>query len=179
MFIFVKQEKTMDIFLVILGFIFMLVGIAGSFLPILPGPPLSWIGLLLLYLTQSVPSDWWFLGITLTIALIVFALDYIIPAIGTKRFGGSKKGVIGTTLGLLVAIIFPVFGPFGIIIWPFIGAFIGEMINKADSKIAVKAAFGSFLGFLAGTFIKFIVAIVYLGFFLSTAWEFKSQLFSF
>ncbi|WP_417199903.1 DUF456 domain-containing protein [Bizionia sp.] len=169
----------MDILLVVLGFIFMLVGIAGSFLPILPGPPLSWIGLLLLYLTKAIPNDWWFLGVTLAVALIVFALDYIIPAMGTKRFGGSKKGVIGTTLGLVVAIFFPVFGPFGIIIWPFLGAFIGEMINKADSKIAVKAAFGSFLGFLAGTFIKFIVAIVYLGFFLWTVWDYKAIIFSF
>ncbi|WP_417237838.1 DUF456 domain-containing protein [Bizionia sp.] len=169
----------MDILLVVLGFIFMLVGIAGSFLPILPGPPLSWIGLLFLYLTKAIPNDWWFLGVTLAVALIVFALDYIIPAMGTKRFGGSKKGVIGTTLGLVVAIVFPVFGPFGIIIWPFLGAFIGEMINKADSKIAVKAAFGSFLGFLAGTFIKFIVAIVYLGFFLWTVWDYKAIIFSF
>ncbi|MFC5193879.1 DUF456 domain-containing protein [Bizionia hallyeonensis] len=169
----------MDILLVVLGFIFMLVGIAGSFLPILPGPPLSWIGLLLLYLTKAIPNDWWFLGVTLAVALIVFALDYIIPAMGTKRFGGSKKGVIGTTLGLVVAIFFPVFGPFGIIIWPFLGAFIGEMINKADSKIAVKAAFGSFLGFLAGTFIKFIIAIVYLGFFLWTVWDYKAIIFSF
>ncbi|TYB79078.1 DUF456 domain-containing protein [Bizionia myxarmorum] len=169
----------MDILLVILGFIIMLVGIAGSFLPILPGAPLSWIGLLLLYLTDAVPNNWWFLGITLAIALLVFALDYIIPAIGTKRFGGSKKGVIGTTIGLIVSIIFPVLGPFGIIIWPFVGAFIGEMINKADSKIAAKAAFGSFLGFLAGTFIKFIVTIVYLGFFIWRVWEYKSDIFSF
>ncbi|EGV44593.1 DUF456 domain-containing protein [Bizionia argentinensis JUB59] len=169
----------MDIVLVILGFILMLVGIAGSFLPILPGPPLSWFGLLLLYLTKAVPNNWTFLGVTLAVALLVLALDYIIPAIGTKRFGGSKKGVIGTTLGLLVAIIFPVFGPFGIIIWPFLGAFIGEMINKADSKIAAKAAFGSFLGFLAGTFIKFIVALVYLGFFVTTFWDYKSAIFSF
>ncbi|MBP94246.1 MAG: hypothetical protein CMC55_09040 [Flavobacteriaceae bacterium] len=168
----------MDILLVVLGFIFMLIGILGSFLPVLPGPPLSWIGLLLLYLTQAIPNDWWFLGITLIVALLVFVLDYIIPAIGTKRFGGSKKGVIGTTLGLIVAIVFPVFGPIGIIIWPFMGAFIGEMIHKADSKIAVKAAFGSFLGFLAGTFIKFVVAVIYLGFFLWTVWDYKSELFS-
>ncbi|SFN41321.1 hypothetical protein SAMN04487989_101278 [Bizionia echini] len=168
----------MDILLVVLGFIFMLIGIVGSFLPVLPGPPLSWIGLLLLYLTQAIPNDWWFLGITLIVALLVFVLDYIIPAMGTKRFGGSKKGVIGTTLGLIVAIVFPVFGPIGIIIWPFIGAFIGEMIHKADSKIAVKAAFGSFLGFVAGTFIKFVVAVIYLGFFLWTVWDYKSELFS-
>jgi len=58
------------------------------------------------------------------------------------------------------------------------GAFIGEMIHKADSKIAVKAAFGSFLGFLAGTFIKFVVAVIYLGFFLWTVWDYKSELFS-
>lgn len=168
----------MDIVLVILGFVFILIGIVGSFLPVLPGPPLSWIGLLLLYLTKAVPNNWWFLGITLFVALLVFALDYIIPAIGTKRFGGSRNGIIGTTIGLLVAIIFPILGPFGIIIWPFLGAFVGELINKADSKTAVRAAFGSFLGFLAGTLIKFIVAMVYLGFFLWTAWNYKNTLFS-
>jgi uncharacterized protein YqgC (DUF456 family) len=169
----------MDIFLTCIGFIFMLVGLIGSFLPILPGPPLSWLGLLLLYLTNAVENNWWFLAITLIIALIVFALDYIIPAIGTKKFGGSKSGMIGTTIGLLVAILFPVLGPFGIIIWPFIGALVGELSNKADSKTAMRAAFGSLLGFLTGTFIKFLVAIIYLGFFISTVWEHKSSLFSF
>src|SRR5690554_3657532 len=112
----------MDILLFLVKFIFMVLGILGSFLPVLPGPPLSWIGLLLLYLTNAVPNNWLFLGITLAIALIVFALDYIIPALGTKKFGGSKYGVLGTTIGLLVAIIFPILGVFGIIIWPFVGA---------------------------------------------------------
>ncbi|MCX7550961.1 DUF456 domain-containing protein [Xanthomarina sp. F2636L] len=169
----------MDIVLFLFGFMFMLFGILGSFLPVLPGPPLSWIGLLLLYLTQAVPTNWMFLGITLTIALIVFALDYIIPALGTKKFGGSKYGMVGTTLGLLVSIIFPVLGVFGIIIWPFVGAFIGELLNRTDSKTAAKAAFGSFLGFLTGTFIKFIVSIIYFGFFIIKAWEYKSSIFSF
>lgn len=169
----------MDIFLTIIGLLFMLIGIIGSFLPILPGPPLSWIGLFLLYLTESVPNDWLFLGITLAIALIVFALDYIIPVLGTKKFGGSKTGMIGTTVGLLVAIFFPILGIFGIIIWPFVGALVGELINKADSTSALKAAFGSFLGFLTGTFLKFIVAVIYLGFFAVTLWEYKSLIFSF
>lgn len=169
----------MDIFLIVVGFIFMLLGILGSFLPVLPGPPISWIGLLILYLTKSVPNDWWFLGITLVIALTVFVLDYIIPIVGTKKFGGSRAGVIGTTLGLLVAIVFPVLGFLGIIVWPFVGALVGELINKADSKNAFKAAFGSFIGFLTGTFLKFLIAIVYLGFFLSTVWEFRSSIFSF
>jgi hypothetical protein len=169
----------MDIFLLILGFILMLVGILGSFLPILPGPPISWVGLLLLHSTSAIDMNWTFLGITLAIALIVFALDYVIPAIGTKKFGGTKAGVIGTTVGLIVALIFPVFGPFGIIIWPFIGALVGELLNKADKKTATKAAFGSFLGFLTGTFMKFLVAIVYLGLFISDAWQHKATLFPF
>ncbi len=167
----------MDILLLILGFILMLIGILGSFLPVLPGPPVSWLGLLLLILTKAVPNDWWFLGITAVVALVVFALDYIIPAMGTKKFGGSKAGMIGTTIGLLVAVLFPVLGIFGIIIWPFIGAIVGELINKADQKTALKAAFGSFIGFLTGTFLKFVVTIIFLGLFISRAWEYKGSLF--
>ncbi|MGB5360670.1 MAG: DUF456 domain-containing protein [Eudoraea sp.] len=169
----------MDIALFLLGFIFMLIGILGSFLPVLPGPTVSWIGLLLLVLTRAVPNDWWFLGITLLVAVIVLALDYIIPAMGTKKFGGSKAGMFGTVVGLLVAIIFPILGVFGIIIWPFVGALIGELINKAESKTALKAAFGSFIGFLTGTFLKFMVTIIYLGLFISKTWEYKEALFPF
>ena len=169
----------MDIFLAFMGFLFIVIGLVGSFLPVLPGPPMSWVGLLLLHLTKAVPNEMWFLVITLVIALVVFALDYIIPALGTKKFGGSKTGMIGTTVGLLISIFFPVFGFFGIIIWPFIGALVGELINKADSKTAIKAAFGSFLGFLTGTFLKFIVAIVYFGFFIMTFWEYKASIFRF
>ncbi len=169
----------MDITLLILGFCLTLFGILGSFLPIIPGPPLSWIGLLLLHLTDAVPQNWTLLGITLAIALLVFVLDYIIPAMGTKKFGGSKYGVIGTTVGLLVAIFVPIFGPFGLIIWPFVGAFVGELINKSDKKTATKAAFGSLLGFLTGTFLKFVVAIAYFGIFLTTVWDYKAALFPF
>lgn len=168
----------MDIVLSLLGLMFMLVGILGSFLPVLPGPPLSWVGLLLLYLTKAVPDNWTFLLITLTVALLAVVLDYVIPAMGTKRFGGSKLGIIGTTVGLLVAIVFPIFGFLGIIIWPFIGAVVGELMNKTDSDKAFKAAIGSFIGFLTGTFLKFIIALIYLGFFISTFWEYKSLIFS-
>ena len=123
--------------------------------------------------------DWLFLGITLGIAILVVALDYIIPVIGTRKFGGSKAGMIGTTIGLVVALLFPILGIFGIIIWPFIGALAGELINKTDHKTALKSAFGSFLGFLTGTFIKFVVATVYLGFFISIVWEYKGMFFPF
>ncbi len=167
----------MDLLLVFIGFIFMLAGILGSFLPVLPGPPLSWVGLLLLVLTKAVPDDWWFLGITLAVAVIVVAMDYFIPVVGTKKFGGSKAGMIGTTLGLVVAIVFPVLGIFGIIVWPFIGALVGEISNKADKKTALKAAFGSFVGFLTGTFLKFVVAVVYMGLFISKVIEYWDALF--
>jgi len=169
----------MDILLLVLGLLLMFLGILGSFLPALPGPPVSWVGLLLLYLTKAIPDDWTLLGITLAIAIVVFALDYIIPAVGTKKFGGTRAGMIGTTLGLIVALIFPVLGVFGIIIWPFAGAMAGELINKADSKTALKAAFGSFIGFLTGTFLKFVVTMIYLGIFLMKVWEFRAVLFSF
>jgi uncharacterized protein len=167
----------MDIFLVIVAALFMLLGIIGSMLPILPGPLTSWIGLLIFHLTDAVPINWTFLGITLAIAILVWLLDYIVPALGTKKFGGSKAGMVGTTIGLLVAIFFPIFGVFGIIIWPFIGAYVGELLNKSNSDRALKAAFGSFLGFLTSTFIKFVVAIIYLGLFIVKFWDYKSVLF--
>lgn len=169
----------MDIALLILGLILMILGILGSFLPVLPGPPLSWIGLLLLYLTKAIPDDWVFLGITLVVTALAFALDYIIPVLGTKKFGGSKWGMIGTTVGLLIAFIFPVLGFFGIIIWPFVGALVGELINKADQKTALKAAFGSFLGFLTGTLLKFMVTVIFLGLFIYRTWQYKADLFPF
>ena len=169
----------MDLVLLAFGLLFMLIGVLGSFLPVLPGPPVSWIGLLLLYLTKTVENDWWFLGITLVVALIVVALDYVIPVVGTKKFGGSRSGMIGTTVGLLIAIFFPILGIFGIIIWPFLGALAGELINNAESDKALKAAFGSFLGFLTGTFLKFVIAIIYFGFFISTFWEYRTEFFSF
>lgn len=169
----------MDIVLLILGFLLMLVGILGSFLPVLPGPPISWVGLLLLYLTKAVPDNWWVLAITFVIAITITVLDYVIPAMGTKKFGGSKAGMWGTIVGLLVAIFFPVFGPFGIIIWPFIGALVGELLNKANKKTALKAAFGSFLGFLTGTFMKFVVTLLYAIFYIYISIKYAGDLFTF
>ena len=165
----------MDIFLVILAAFFMLLGIVGSFLPILPGPITSWIGLLVLHFTEAIPINWTFLIITLVFALAIWLLDYIIPAIGTKKFGGSKAGMIGTTIGLIIGLIF--LGPFGIIIGPFLGAYIGERMNNNNTKTATKAAFGSFLGFLTSTFIKFIVAVIYLGLFIVKVWDSSNALF--
>lgn len=165
----------MDIFLTILAAFFVILGIIGSFLPVLPGPLTSWIGLLVFHLADVVPMNWTFLIITLIVAITIWILDYIIPAMGTKRFGGSRAGMIGTSIGLIIGLLSPI--PGGIIIGPFVGALIGELINKSEFDKALKAAFGSFLGFLASTFIKFIVALVFLGLFIVKIVEYQDVLF--
>ena len=166
----------MEHILLLLGFVLMIVGVLGSLLPVLPGPPISWVGLLLLYLTKAVPVSYTVLGITLVIAIVVGILDYIIPAKGTKRFGGSKYGIWGTNIGLVVGILAPI--PLGFIIGPFVGAFVGELINDStDSKKAFKAATGSFIGFLASTFMKFLVSMIFLGLFLVKVWEYRNAWF--
>ena len=154
----------MDVFLLLLALLFLILGIIGSFLPILPGPITSWFGFLILYLSGVTDFSISLLITTFIIALIIWVLDFFIPAIGTKKFGGSKYGVIGTTIGLIIGVISPI--PFGILIGPFLGALAGELINKSKSNQAIKAAFGSFLGFLASSFIKFIVSVVYFGIFI-------------
>ncbi|WP_029034108.1 DUF456 domain-containing protein [Salinimicrobium terrae] len=165
----------MDLILVALAAILMLIGILGSFLPMLPGIPVSWGGLLLLHLTSVIPVNYTFLGFTLVITIIIFALQYAIPALGTKYLGGSKQGMFGATIGLFAGIFIPI--PFAILIAPFIGAYLGEILNKADSRTALRAASGSFVGLLASTFMEFVVTSIFLLLFIYKLWEFKEVLF--
>ena len=168
----------MDIFLLIIGFILVITGIIGSILPVLPGPILGWFGLLLLYLTKIVPINYTLLIITLVVSIVVLALDYIIPSIGTKKFGGTKFGVIGTTIGLVLGLFF--LPPIGLIVGPFVGAFVGEMIyDSTNPKKALKASYGSFIGFLSSTLLKFVVAVIFTGLYFSIFWEYKAAFFNF
>lgn len=166
----------MDLLLVLLGFICMIVGILGSFIPVLPGLSSCWVGLLLLYLTKAVENNYWVLGMTFIITIVITILDYTIPAKGTKRFGGSSYGIWGTNIGLIIGILAPI--PFGVIIGPFLGAFIGELIyDSKNHKRALKAATGSLLGFLASSFVNFLFCIVFLGLFLNIIWQNRGFLF--
>ncbi|WP_158961691.1 DUF456 domain-containing protein [Myroides fluvii] len=151
----------MDYFLLILSLLLLIFGIIGSVLPALPGLPVSWLGMLCLYFVDGIEMSslalWGSLGITIVVSI----LDYVIPAQGTKRFGGSKYGVWGTNIGLILGILTPV--PFGFILGPFLGAFIGELIfDSRDIARALKAAIGSFIGFLASTFLKIIFSLAFL-----------------
>ncbi|MDD4085823.1 MAG: DUF456 domain-containing protein [Bacteroidales bacterium] len=162
----------MDIIWIILAFLLILIGLLGAIIPGLPGPPIAWLALVVLNLTDRISYSADFLGITAVIALIIILLDYYVPIYGTKKLGGSKAGVWGSTIGLIVGVfILPfsgiILGPFGllgIILGLFFGAYIGEKwAGKADEH-AWRSAWGSFLGFLAGTFIKIVYALV-IGYF--------------
>src|SRR5687767_700004 len=144
---------------IILGMILCVVGIAGSLLPLLPGPPIAYVGILMQQLRDPNPFTGKFLLLWAAIVVLTLILDYIIPIWGTKKFGGTKYGVWGCTLGFLVAFWM---GPWGVIIGPFVGAFIGEYIANQHSQQAFKAAMGSFVGFLLGSFLKLLVCFFML-----------------
>ena len=147
----------MDTFWLVLGFILMAVGILGCLLPLLPGPPLAFVALLIQQLRTDEPFTSKFLWIWGIVTVVVTALDYIIPVYGTRKYGGSSYGVWGCTIGLIAGIWM---GPLGIIVGPFLGAFIGELLAKNNSENALKAAWGSFVGFLFGTLLKLIACLV-------------------
>ncbi|MBN1893134.1 DUF456 domain-containing protein [bacterium] len=153
----------MDILLSIIAFILLIVGILGCFLPALPGPPLSFAGMLLIHFTrfsQFEPSELVLAG---AVVAAVQAIDAIIPVLGAKKFGGTRYGTRGSMIGLLVGLfLLPPLGPFGIVTilgGPFLGAYIGEKISGAGGEKALRAAFGTFIGFIAGTFMKTAVSI--------------------
>ncbi|MBR1835641.1 MAG: DUF456 domain-containing protein [Bacteroidales bacterium] len=153
----------METFLIILAIILALVGIAGSVVPGLPGPPLSWAAVLVLSFTSVADFSSTFLFITAGIAAVITVLDYVVPSLSTKKFGGSKAGIWGCNIGLVISIVGLPFGPqglLGVILWPFIGAFVGELISGKASQEALRAAWGAFVGFLTGTGLKFVYSLI-------------------
>ncbi|NBA85693.1 DUF456 family protein [Emticicia sp. CRIBPO] len=146
----------MEVVLLILGIACLLIGLAGAVLP-LPGPPLSFGGILLLHFSDYAQfSDnllFWLGAAT----VLITVLDYYVPIWGTKKFGGSKYGVTGSFIGMLAGLFM---GPFGIFIGAFAGAFLGEMLNENNFNKAFKAALGSFIGFLVGIFAKVTLCLV-------------------
>lgn len=154
----------METFIAIAAIILGVVGIIGSVAPGLPGPPLSWFGLLILYIWGNgtngagEPVSTTVLLVWLGIVIVISVLDYIVPAYFTKLTGGSKYGGYGAMAGLFLGLIYP---PVGMIAGSLVGAFVAELLFAGkDAGTSFKSAFGAFLGFLFGTGAKLICSAV-------------------
>lgn len=145
----------METILIILAGLLIVAGFIGSLLPVVPGPPISYLGLLVLQLTSAHPFSLQFFIIWGLIVVILMALDNVIPAYGTKKFGGSAYGIWGCVIGMIVGIFF---APLGLVVGPLAGAFVGELIGGQKSDQAMRSALGSFMGFMASTVLKLIAS---------------------
>jgi len=143
----------MDVFLIIIAFLCMLVGIIGCIIPGLPGMPVAYVGLWIAQATERVNFSWQMLLIYGLVVVVLTVLDYIVPAWGTKKYGGSSYGVWGSTIGVFVGLFA---GVWGVIIGPLVGAVIGELISGKAVGEAFKAGWGSFVGILFSTVLKLI-----------------------
>ena len=165
----------MDLLLICIAGIFIVLGIAGSFLPVIPCPITAWLGLLILNFAPSVHLENKFLILSFCIALAIFILDNFIPILGAKKFGGGRGSIIGSSVGLLMGLLF--LGPFGILLGPFFGALIGELlVNFENKKGAVKAAFGALIGFFTGVFLKLIIGLAFAVTYFQTLWKYREVL---
>jgi len=149
----------MDVVLLIVAFLLLLAGLAGSLVPVLPGPPLCYAGLWLMQWSRygdfSAPFLW-FWGV---LTVVVTITDYFLPSIMAQKFGGSRWATAGAFLGLFIGLFF--FPPFGLVVGSFFGALVGELIhNRTNSAKAFKVALGAFLAFIFGTGIKLIISVV-------------------
>ena len=147
-----------DVLLVILGFCFLLGGLVGCILPAVPGPPLSYVALLLLQATRFADFSVKFLLIAAAVTVLVTVVDYVVPAWGTKKWGGSRAGTVGSIIGLLIGLFFL---PVGILVGPFAGAVAGELIAGRKTNAAFRSGFGAFVGFLLGTAMKLTVCVAF------------------
>ena len=156
----------MDAIVSILAIVAGIIGVAGSILPGLPGTPVSWIGLLMLYIwgngTNAAGEEISMrtLIIWAVVVAIVSLIDYVVPMWFTKITGGSKYAERGALVGLIAGIILT---PIGMILGSFLGAFLFELYyTRQGAGQAFKAAIGSFLGFITGTGLKTIVSVIIL-----------------
>ncbi len=149
----------MEIIWIILAGLCIVGGLIGAFLPIIPGLPFSYLGLLILHFSGVATFTTPFLIIWAIVIVAILVVENAIPAYTSKKFGGSNYGSTGSLIGMILGMLF--FPPLGFFLGTLIGAFVGEYIYKQDFNVAVKSAWGSFIGFLTGTMIKAIVAAMF------------------
>lgn len=143
----------MEVFLLVIAALLILVGIVGCIVPGLPGVPLAYAGLWVAQATERVDFSWQMLLVWGVVTIVVSILDYVVPAWGTKQYGGTKYGVWGSTIGVFAGLFF---GAWGVIIGPLVGAVVGELIGGKEMNEALKAGWGSFVGLLFGTILKLV-----------------------
>lgn len=158
----------MDITLSILAFLLSVLGIIGAIVPALPGPLLSYAGLLCAWGASYSSLSGGTMAIWLAVTIAVTAADYFLPAWMAKRFGGSRAGAIGATVGVFAGLLCP---PYGILLGPFMGAVVGELLHdKSDPAQAIVVGFGSFLAFIVGTGIKLAASVGMIILFFADTW---------
>lgn len=146
----------MDLLILVIGVVLMLIGLVGCFVPVIPGPPICYVSLLVIHffsdytLADDFLINWAIIMTTITV------LDIWLQIYGVKRFGGKKMAIRGTTIGLVLGLFIP---PFGFVVGPFIGAFVGAYLESKDKDFVqlTKIAFGSFIGLLSGVVLKVVV----------------------
>ncbi|MBR5861683.1 MAG: DUF456 domain-containing protein [Bacteroidaceae bacterium] len=156
-----------DFVIVLFAWISAIVGVIGAIVPAVPGPPISFVGFLLLSFCDNNEVGVVTLIITGLLAVIITVVDYIAPVWFTKKAGGSKAGMWGSTIGLVIGLFT---GLWGIIIGPFLGAFIGELIVKTEPAKALEVAFMSFIAFLLTTGMKLVYCVVLLVMIFTESW---------
>lgn len=149
-----------EVAVLIIGLLLNGLGILGCIIPALPGPLLSWLSLFLFFLLPEHEISITTLTITGILMAIVTALDYVVPVLGARKFGSSREGVIGGTIGIVVGLFF--FPPIGIILGPLVGTIVGDLIAGGTFAKALNSGVGSLIGFVIGTSIKLIYSIAVL-----------------
>lgn len=154
-----------EIAIVILSATLLLVGLVGVFVPLLPGAPLAWLGIFLYaYFTNFQELTLFTLLIFLALTALTFLIDIAAPALGAQKYKASKYGILGALLGVGAGIV--MMGPIGIIIGPFLGSFIGELLAGKKYESAFRSSLGALVGFIASAFLKGVLVLTMLGFFL-------------
>lgn len=155
------------VLLAILCSVLLIAGLAGIVLPILPGVPLAWLG----FFVYAIGTGFDRISITTTVVfsilmVLTLVLDLVAPMLGASKYKASKLGILGSFVGLMAGVI--AFGFWGIILGPFIGALLGELVARKQPEQAFKSALGTLLGFLAGSLIKIVVVLTMAGFFIAS-----------
>ena len=160
-----QQANPLNLVLIIIGLILAIAGIVGCILPVIPGPILSFAALMLL----SWIKNWQIFSQTFLIVMgavtaLLILLDYVVPALGAKKFGASKRGIWGSAIGMIIGIFF--IPPWGMIVGALIGALVGELASGKSGREALRAGWGILIGSILGVGLKLAFTAVILFYYL-------------